>query len=402
MLYRRAYMIYLDHAATTAVAPEVLEEMLPYFCEQYGNPSTMYSLGTRNKKAVNEGKRQLAGMLGAGMEEIYFTSGGTESDNWAIRGVAEGYAHKGRHIITTRIEHHGVLHPCRYLEKQGYRVTYLNVDKRGLISMEELREAICPDTILISVMFANNEVGTLQPIKEIGTLAREKGILFHTDAVQAFGHMDIQVKELGIDLLSASGHKINGPQGIGFLYVNKEVKLPPLLYGGAQERGMRAGTENVPGIIGLVKAAQLWQEQRKMRLETERELQVYLLQRLTGEIPHCIVNGDLNQRLSGNVHVSFPGIEGESLLIMLDMKGICASSGSACTTGARSPSHVLLAMGLTEQEARGSLRLTLSWENTRRELDDTVEALKEIVERLRSMSPEYGQYEKSLERGKIT
>lgn len=392
-------MIYLDHAATTAVAPEVLEEMLPYFCEQYGNPSTMYRLGTHNKKAVNEGKRQLAGMLGARMEEIYFTSGGTESDNWAIRGVAEGYAHKGRHIITTGIEHHGVLHPCQYLEKQGYRITYLKVDDRGLVSMEELREAICPDTILISVMFANNEVGTIQPIREIGALAREKGILFHTDAVQAFGHLDINVEELGIDLLSASGHKINGPKGIGFLYVNKEVQLPPLLHGGAQERGMRAGTENVPGIVGLVKAAQLWQEQRKMRLEIERELQAYLFQRLTGEIPHCIVNGHVSQRLSGNVHVSFPGIEGESLLIMLDMKGICASSGSACTTGARSPSHVLLAMGLSEQEARGSLRLTLSWENTREELDEAVEAIKEIVGRLRTMSPDYSCYVKSLEKG---
>ncbi len=392
-------MIYLDHAATTAVAPQVLEEMLPYFCEQYGNASTMYSLGTRSKKAVNDGKRALAGMLHADMEEIYFTSGGTESDNWAIRGVAEGYAHKGRHIITTQIEHHGVLHPCQYLEKQGYRVTYLKVDAKGFVSLEELEAAICPDTILISVMFANNEVGVLQPIEEIGRLARERGILFHTDAVQAFGHLDINVRELGIDLLSASGHKINGPKGIGFLYVSKNVKLPPLLHGGAQERGLRAGTENVPGIVGLVKAAQLWQKEQMVRIERERELQAYLLQRLQAEIPHCIVNGDLEQRLPGNVHVSFPGIEGESLLIMLDMKGICASSGSACTTGARKPSHVLMAMGLSEQEARGSLRLTLSWENTREELEETVQAIKEIVARLRTMSPDYSCYVKSLEKG---
>lgn len=392
-------MIYLDHAATTAVAPQVLEEMLPYFCEQYGNASTMYSLGTRSKKAVNDGKRALAGMLHADMEEIYFTSGGTESDNWAIRGVAEGYAHKGRHIITTQIEHHGVLHPCQYLEKQGYRVTYLKVDAKGFVSLEELQAAICPDTILISVMFANNEVGVLQPIEEIGRLARERGILFHTDAVQAFGHLDINVRELGIDLLSASGHKINGPKGIGFLYVSKNVKLPPLLHGGAQERGLRAGTENVPGIVGLVKAAQLWQKEQMVRIERERELQAYLLQRLQAEIPHCIVNGDLEQRLPGNVHVSFPGIEGESLLIMLDMKGICASSGSACTTGARKPSHVLMAMGLSEQEARGSLRLTLSWENTREELEETVQAIKEIVARLRTMSPDYSCYVKSLEKG---
>ncbi|MBQ7934476.1 MAG: cysteine desulfurase NifS [Lachnospiraceae bacterium] len=392
-------MIYLDHAATTAVAPQALEEMLPYFCGQYGNPSTMYSLGTGSKKAVNEAKRRLAGMLGAEMEEIYFTSGGTESDNWAIRGVAEGYAHKGRHIITTRIEHHGVLHPCEYLEKQGYRVTYLPVDSGGMISTEDLEAAICPDTILISVMFANNEVGTIQPIKEIGALAREKGILFHTDAVQAFGHLDINVQELGIDLLSASGHKINGPKGIGFLYVNKTVKLPALLRGGAQERGLRAGTENVPGIVGMAVAAGLWQDNRKKRQEHEKELQEYLFRRLTEEIPHCLVNGDRCRRLPGNVHVSFPGIEGESLLIMLDMKGICASSGSACTTGARKPSHVLLAMGLTEQEARGSLRLTLSWENTREELDEAVEAIKEIVGRLRTMSPDYSCYMKSLEKG---
>lgn len=378
-------MIYLDHAATTGVAKEVVEAMLPYFTEQYGNPSTLYSLGSQGKKAVNTAKRTIAGMLGAKMEEIYFTSGGTESDNWAIKGVAEGYKDKGKHIITTRVEHHAVLHTCEYLEKQGYQVTYLEVDQDGLISLEELEKAIKSDTILISIMFANNEIGTIQPVAEIGRIAKEKGILFHTDAVQAFGPLDISVEELGIDLFSASGHKINGPKGIGFLYVRSGVKLPSFIHGGAQERGRRAGTENVPAIVGLAKAAELVAAGRAEAVAKERELRDYLMKRLLEEIPDCRINGCVGEkRLPGNVNVSFPGIEGESLLIMLDMKGICASSGSACTAGATEPSHVLRAIGLTPAEANGSLRLTLSKENIRGELDITVAAIKEIVERLRS------------------
>ncbi len=378
-------MIYLDHAATTAMAPQVLEAMLPYMTEEYGNPSALYGPGSRGKKAINAAKRTLAGMLGAQMEEIYFTSGGTESDNWAIKGAASACAGKGKHIITTSVEHHAVLHTCEYLEKQGYQVTYLPVDGQGRVSVEALKQAIRPDTILISVMFANNEVGTLQPIAEIGKLAKERGILFHTDAVQAFGSLPIDVEKQGIDLLSASGHKLNGPKGTGFLYVRKGVRLTPLLHGGGQERGYRAGTENVPGIVGLAKACELKVQNRARETEQLTQLRDYLWEHLQQAIPDCKVNGARGaERLPGNVHVSFPGIEGETLLIMLDMKGICASSGSACTAGATEPSHVLRAMGLTAAEAKGSLRLTLGAENTMQEMDAVVAAVKEIVSHLRS------------------
>lgn len=380
-------MIYLDNAATTQTAPEVLEEMLPYFTEKYGNPSTIYGLGSQNKKTINNAKREIADTIGAKMEEIYFTSGGTESDNWAIKGIAESYREKGRHIITTRIEHHAVLHTCEYLEKQGYQVTYLDVDAQGFVSPEAVEKAIRPDTILISIMFANNEIGTIQPIAEIGAIAKANGILFHTDAVQAYGPMDIRVEDMGIDLLSVSGHKINGPKGIGFLYVRTGVKLGAFIHGGAQERGRRAGTENVPGIAGLAKAAQLAVENRKVTVSKEKELRDYLITKLLSEIPDCKINGSIGEnRLSNNVNISFPGIEGESLLIMLDMRGICASSGSACTAGATEPSHVLTAIGLSPAEANGSLRLTLSAQNTMEELDETVTAIKEIVERLRSFT----------------
>lgn len=378
-------MIYLDNAATTRTAPQAVEAMLPYFCEQYGNPSAVYSLGSSAKKAVNRAKRTIAGAIGAKQEEIYFTSGGTEADNWALKAAAGACAGKGRHIITTRIEHHAILHTCEYLEKAGYEITYLEVDGEGLVDPERLRAAIRPDTILISVMFANNEIGTIEPIAEIGAIAREKGILFHTDAVQAFGQIPIDVEKLHIDLLSASGHKMNGPKGIGFLYIRSGIKLGPLLHGGAQERNRRAGTENVPGIVGLEAAAELAVKRMEEKAARESRLRDYLIGRIEKEIPHCRLNGHRTRRLPGNINFSFLHTEGESILIMLDLKGICASSGSACTSGALDPSHVLLALGLKPEEASGSLRLTLSEENTREELDYVVESLKEIVSRLREM-----------------
>ena len=393
-------MIYLDNAATTRTAPKVVEAMLPYFTADFGNPSAIYSLGSAGKKAVNGARRILAGAIGAKQEEIYFTAGGTEADNWAIKAAAESYADKGRHIITTKIEHHAVLHTCRYLEKKGFEVTYLDVDGNGLVDIEELKKAIRQDTILISVMFANNEIGTLEPIGEIGRLAREKGILFHTDAVQAFGQIPIDVEELCVDMLSASAHKLNGPKGIGMLYVRTGVKLSSFLHGGAQERNRRAGTENVPGIVGFGAAASRALEIMEDKAAKEQELRDYLIRRIEEEIPYCRLNGHRTKRLPGNVNFSFFFIEGESLLIMLDMKGICASSGSACTSGSLDPSHVLLAIGLKHEEAHGSLRLTLSEENTREEMDEVVESLKESVERLRSMSPLYEDFLKELN-GKV-
>lgn len=385
-------MIYLDNAATTRTAPEVVEAMLPYFTENYGNPSTIYSLGSASKKAINQARKTIADSLGANMEEIYFTAGGSESDNWAIKATAEAYESKGRHIITTKIEHHAVLHTCQYLEKKGFEVTYLNVDRDGLISLEELKAAIRPDTILITIMFANNEIGTIEPIREIGAIAKEHGILFHTDAVQAFGQVPINVDELNIDMLSSSAHKLNGPKGIGFLYIRKGVKIRSFVHGGAQERSRRAGTENVAGIVGYGAAVERAMRTMQERTAKEIELRDYLIHRLETEIGHCWLNGHRTRRLPNNVNFSFLFIEGESMLIMLDMKGICASSGSACTSGSLDPSHVLLAIGLKHEEAHGSLRLTLSEENTREEIDFVVENLKVIVERLRSMSPLYEDY----------
>lgn len=376
-------MIYLDNAATTRTAPEVLEAMLPYYTENYGNPSGLYSLGAAGKKAVNEAKRTIAGAIGAAPEEIYFTAGGTEADNWAIKAAAESGKTRGRHIITTKIEHHAVLNTCRYLEGQGFEVTYLNVDENGLVDPGELKAAIRQDTILISVMLANNEIGVIEPIERIGAIARERGILFHTDAVQALGQIPIDVEALKADMLSASAHKLNGPKGVGMLYIRTGVKIPSFVHGGAQERDRRAGTENVPGIVGFgaaVARAELILEE-KARKETD--LRDYLIRRIETEIPGCRLNGHRIRRLPGNVNFSFENVEGESLLIMLDMKGICASSGSACTAGAAEPSHVLSAIGRTPKEARGSLRLTLSEENTREELDAVVESLKEILQRLR-------------------
>lgn len=385
-------IIYLDNAATTKTAPEAVQAMLPYFTEYYGNASSIYGLGAESKKAITEVREVIAKSLNADPSEIYFTAGGSESDNWALIAAAESYEGKGKHIITSKIEHHAVLHTCQYLEKKGYEVTYVDVDENGILKLEELEKAIRPDTILISVMFANNEIGTLQPIKEIGELAKENGILFHTDAVQAYGHVPIDVEECHIDMLSASGHKLNGPKGVGFLYIRKGVKIRSFVHGGAQERRRRAGTENVPGIVGLGAAAELAFSKLKVRMEKERGLRDYLIGRIENEIPYCRLNGDRNRRLPNNVNFSFQFIEGESLLIMLDMKGICASSGSACTSGSLDPSHVLLAIGLPHEIAHGSLRLTLSEENTMEEMDFVVDSVKEIVNRLRQMSPLYEDF----------
>lgn len=388
-------MIYLDNAATTKTAPEVVDAMLPYFSEYYGNASTIYSLGAESKKAMDHARQTIADSLGAKPEEIYFTAGGSESDNWALKATAEAYASKGKHIITTKIEHHAILHTCEYLEKRGFEITYLNVDRDGLISLDELKAAIRPDTILISVMFANNEIGTIEPIAEIGEIAKEHGVLFHTDAVQAYAQVPINVDEMHIDMLSASGHKLNGPKGIGFLYIRKGVKIRSFVHGGAQERSRRAGTENIPGIVGLGAAVE--RAMRIMDSKTQREIELrdYLIGRLESEIPHCWLNGHRTKRLPNNINFSFLFIEGESMLIMLDMKGICASSGSACTSGSLDPSHVLLAIGLKHEEAHGSLRLTLSEDSTKEEMDIVAEEVKKIVQRLRDMSPLYEDFLKN-------
>ncbi|MCX4323341.1 MAG: cysteine desulfurase NifS [Lachnospiraceae bacterium] len=390
--------IYLDNAATTRVSEEVLQEMMPFFRETYANPSAIYGFAGEAKKAVGIARERAAALVGAKPNEIYFTAGGSESDNWAIRSVAEGLSDRGRHIITTKIEHHAVLYTCKYLEKNGYEVTYLDVDGEGKVSPEALEKAIRPDTILISVMAANNEIGTIQPIAKIGEMARERGILFHTDAVQAYGHIPLHVEEMHVDLLSASGHKLYGPKGAGILYIRENVRLLPLIHGGAQERGRRAGTLNVPGIVGFGKAAALAGETMRERAEKETALRDYLIDRVLAEIPYTRLNGHRQDRLSNNAHFCFRFIEGESLLILLDQQGICGSSGSACTSGALDPSHVLLAIGLPHEIAHGSLRLTLSAENTREELNRTVEALKEIVGRLRDMSP---LYEDAVKGGEI-
>lgn len=387
-------LIYLDNAATTRTAPEVLEAMLPYFTEYYGNPSSVYSFASKNKDDITKQRDIIAEALGAKANEIYFTAGGSESDNWALKATAEAYKDKGNHIITTKIEHHAILHTAEYLEKNGFEVTYLDVDENGVVNLEELKAAIRPETILISVMFANNEIGTIEPIKEIGEIAKEHGILFHTDAVQAFGQIPINVDECNIDMLSASGHKLNGPKGIGFLYIRKGVKIRSFVHGGAQERKRRAGTENVPGIIGIGAATKRAVTTMKERTEKEKELRDYLIERIEKEIPYSKLNGHRTDRLPNNVNFSFRFVEGESLLIMLDMKGICGSSGSACTSGSLDPSHVLLAIGLPHEIAHGSLRLTLSDETTKEDIDYVVDSLKEIVAKLRSMSPLYEDFVK--------
>ena len=382
-------MIYLDNAATTKVAPEVFEAMKPYLLEEYGNPSSAYAFSGRIAGKVTEARDKIAGVIGAKEREIFFTAGGSESDNWAIKGVADALKDKGNHIITSAIEHHAVLHTCEFLEKRGYEVTYLPVDENGLVDPKELEAAIRPSTILITIMFANNEIGTIEPIAEIGRIAHEHGIYFHTDAVQAFGHVPIDVNEMNIDMLSASGHKINGPKGVGFLYIRSGTKITNLIHGGAQEYGRRAGTTNAAGIIGFARAAELAVSGMEETIAYESSLRDRLIGRILKEIPYSRVNGDLKKRLSNNVNICFRFVEGESLLILLDQKGICASSGSACTSGSLDPSHVLLAIGLPHEIAHGSVRLTLSKETTEEDVDYTVETLKQIIDRLRGMSPLY-------------
>lgn len=384
--------IYLDNAATTKTRPEVVEAMLPYFTDFFGNPSSVYEYATQNKKAVDDARAQVAKVIGADTAEIYFTASGTEADNWAIKATLEAYADKGNHVITSKIEHHAVLHTCEYLEKHGYEVTYVDVDENGILKLDQLEKAIRPTTVLITVMFANNEIGTIQPIKEIGELAKKHKILFHTDAVQAYGQIPIDVKELNIDMLSASAHKLNGPKGIGLLYIRKGVKIRSYIHGGGQERQRRAGTENVPGIVGFGKAAEIALATMKEREEKECKLRDLLIKRVLAEVPFVRVNGDKVRRLPNNINFSFQFIEGESLLIMLDMKNICASSGSACTSGSLDPSHVLLAIGLPHEIAHGSLRLTVSDENTEEEINYTVDQIKEIVAKLREMSPLYEDF----------
>lgn len=385
-------IIYLDNAATTRTSPAVVEAMLPYFTENYGNASSIYSIGAKSKEAISRSRETIAGVLGAKPEEIYFTAGGTESDNWALKATADAYRAKGKHIITSKIEHHAILHTCEYLEKHGFEVTYVDVDENGIVKLDQLEKAIRPDTILISVMFANNEIGTIQPVREIGQIAKKHGILFHTDAVQAFGQLPINVDELNIDMLSSSAHKICGPKGIGFLYIRKGVKIRSFIHGGAQERKRRAGTENVPGIAGYAKAAEDAARTMEERTQKERQLRDYLIDRILSEIPYTRLNGHRTNRLPNNANFSFQFIEGESLLIMLDMEGICGSSGSACTSGSLDPSHVLLAIGLPHEIAHGSLRLTLGEETTKEEIDYVVDKTKAIVERLRSMSPLYEDF----------
>lgn len=384
--------IYFDHAATTAVRKEVLDDMLVCFSESYGNPSSIYEIARTNRKRIDNAREQVAKAIGCDVKEIYFTAGGSESDNWAIKGIAEAYSEKGNHIITSSIEHHAVLHTCEYLEKKGYEITYLPVDEDGKVNIQDLENAIKPTTILITIMFANNEIGTIQPVEEIGKIARKHNIIFHTDAVQAVGHVSINVKDMNIDMLSLSAHKMYGPKGIGALYVRKGIKLKSYIHGGAQERGLRAGTENVPGIVGLGKAIDMItseMEEENKRLIILRDKIVDGIQK---EIPYCKLNGHKTDRLPGNANISFEFIEGESILLLLDMNGIAASSGSACTSGSLDPSHVLLAIGLPHEKAHGSLRLTLGLENTEEDVNKLLEVLPNVVKRLRDMSPLYEEF----------
>lgn len=386
--------IYLDNAATTATEPAVFEAMKPYFEEYYGNAASIYRFAGKSTMAIDRARQTVADFLGAKPGEIYFTGGGSESDNWALKATAFAGRDKGKHIITSKIEHHAVLHTCEFLEKNGFEVTYLDVDENGVVHPEELEKAIRPDTILISIMFANNEIGTIEPIREIGKIAHEHGIIFHTDAVQAYGHLPIRVDEMNIDILSASGHKIGGPKGVGIMYLRDTVRIGAFIHGGAQERGRRAGTHNTPGIVGLGKATEIAEDRMAVNIRKETELRDYLIRRVLEEIPYTRLNGHRTNRLPNNANFSFRFVEGESLLILLDQKGICASSGSACTSGSLDPSHVLLAIGLPHEIAHGSLRLTLSAETTKEEIDYVVEELKAMIERLRSMSPLYEDFVK--------
>lgn len=378
-------MIYLDNAATTNVSEEVYDAMKPYFCELYANPSAIYSFAGKSMKAINEARHSVASLIGANDKEIYFTASGSEADNWAIKATAFKYKDKGRHIITSVIEHHAVLNTCKYLENEGFEVTYIGVDSDGIIKLEELKKAIRSDTILISIMTANNEIGTLQPISDIGKIAKEHNILFHTDAVQAFGHIPLNVDEMNIDMLSASAHKLHGPKGVGVLYIRNGVNIEPFIHGGAQERSKRAGTHNTAGIVGFGVAAKIAKENLEANMKYESELRDYMINRILNEVENIVLNGHISKRLPNNINISFKHIEGGALLILLDQKGVCASSGSACTTGSSTPSHVLMAIGLSQEMARGSLRLTLSEHTSKSDIDRAVDAIKEVVDKLRNL-----------------
>jgi len=388
-------MIYMDNAATTRMSERAFEAMRPYFMQQYANAAGTYSFANASKEAVETARRQVAKVIGAKSAEIYFTSGGTESDNWALKGVAEAYAAKGRHIIISAIEHHAILHSAQALERRGWEITVLPVDEYGMISVEALEAAIRPDTVLVSIMAANNEIGTIQPLAAIGEVCRAKGVLFHTDAVQAYAHIPLNVEEMHIDLLSASAHKFHGPKGVGLLYVRKGVKLLPFMDGGAQERKRRAGTTNVAGIVGMGAAAEEAAANMDAAMKKTAALRDHMIARIEKEIPYCRLNGHRTERLPGNVNFCFRFIEGEGMLMLLDFNGICASSGSACTSGSLDPSHVLLAIGLPHEIAHGSLRLSLSEETTMEEADKAVDALTEIIPRLRGMSPLYEDFVRS-------
>ena len=385
-------MIYMDNAATTRLSELAFEAMKPYMLEQFANPAGTYSFASGAAAAVEDARKQLAKVIGAKSNEVYFTSGGTESDNWALKGVMQAYAAKGKHLITSAIEHHAILHSADALKKQGYDVTVLPVDENGVVSLDALKAAIRPDTVLVSIMAANNEIGTIQPLREIGEIAHAHGALFHTDAVQAFAHVPLNVEEMHIDLLSASAHKFHGPKGVGILYVRKGVKILPFMDGGAQERKRRAGTTNVPGIVGMGVAAKEAFQQMEAVAAKEIAVRDHLIARIESEIPYCRLNGHRTERLPGNVNFCFRFIEGEGMLMLLDAAGICASSGSACTSGSLDPSHVLLAIGLPHEIAHGSLRLSISEETTMEEADFVVDQLKGIITRLRSMSPLYEDF----------
>lgn len=390
--------VYMDYAATTYVKPEVLEEMMPFFTEKYGNPSSFYGISRETKMAIDKARGRVAKALNCDPNEVYFTGGGSEADNWAIKGIASAHRKKGNHIITTKIEHHAVLHTCEYLEKNGFEVTYLNVDKEGFVDLEELKNAITDKTILVSIMFANNEIGTIQPVKEIGEICRERKVLFHTDAVQAVGNIPVDVKDMNIDLLSLAGHKVYGPKGIGALYIRKGVKIDNLIHGGGQERARRAGTENTASIVGLGKAVELATENLEEHNKKISALRDRLIEGLL-KVPHTRLNGPKGEkRLPGNSNITFEFIEGESILLSLDFEGVCASSGSACTSGSLDPSHVLLAIGLPHELAHGSLRLTLGDASTDEDVDYVLEVVPPIIERLRNMSPLWEDFLKKGEK----
>lgn len=379
----------MDHSATTALSKEVLSSMMSYLTENYGNPSSIYSIGRTNRAAIEEARKTVADCLKCSEKEVFFTASGTESDNWAIRGVAKALSIKGKHIITSAIEHPAILETCKDMEKQGYEVTYLPVDKDGLISLEDLKSAIRKDTVIVSIMTANNEIGTIQPVSEIGQICKQAGVYFHTDSVQAIGNMHIDVNKMNIDLMSISGHKFYGPKGVGVLYIRKGTKIKPFVTGGHQESGKRAATENVAGIVGLATAMKIATDNIDINCEKLRELRDYMISRIENEIPYVRLNGHRTNRMPGHVNFSFQYIEGEALLLMLDANGIAGSSGSACTSGSLDPSHVLLAIGLPHEIAHGSLRLSMGTENTKEDVDYVVDKLKIIVQRLRDMSPLY-------------